>query len=256
MFVLFMNIILLLTVFTNAKVNIGSSVGSVASNFATLEDPFADLDDVFEDQLVHITSNIDTTALKGSMRFVVVFFLDIATVSVLIFGAHRFYNEKCCAACDDSVAASDFAPLIEAAHIGDEKTWRQLLLQAPSIVLTEDIWGCTALHVAAQEGFTALMQDLIQHGAAVDATDIQAETPLHVAARAGQQDAIKVLLDTGAHIDAVSEEGHTPLLVAAHANKADACELLLDFGATVGEQSLSEEELPRLLEQLLVRRIA
>lgn len=245
-----------------AKVATGSSVGSVADSRYKLEDSFTDLEDIFEGGHVHhITSDVVEGATEITVPQLVLvakFLLDLGICFVFVVGAHRFYHERFLAkgadAEPDQPATADFGALLDAVRAGKEECWRKLL-QEPSAACEEDSCGCTALHAAAQNGFAGLAQALIEHGAVVDAADVQGDTPLHVAARAGQLDVIKVLVGNGVDIDAVNGDVCTPLLAAAVAGKAEACDLLLDHGATVGNDSLGEDELPPLLENLLVRRL-
>merc|ERR1740117_1089115 len=251
----------LLVARTAAKVATASSVGSVANSLYKLEDTFTDLEDIFDGGHIHISSDVVEAATEVTVKqlvLVVKFLLDLGTFFVVVGGAHRLYRNRFLAkdadAAPEQAATADFGALLDAARAGKEDCWRKLL-QAPYAVLEEDSCGCTALHAAAEKGFADLAQALIEYGAVLDATDVQGETPLHVAARAGQVDVIKLLVDNGAYIDAVNGDVCTPLLAAALADKADACDLLLDHGATVGNHSLSEDELPPLLRNMLVRRL-
>lgn len=152
---------------------------------------------------------------------------------------------------DDS-AAFDFGPLMEALGAGDEPRWRQLVGKLPCIT-AQDVWGCTALHVAAFHGCRALAEALLACGAVVDAKEDEGETPLHLAARAGSVAVCDVLLARGAEPSPLNQHGLTPLLVAAHAGKREVCELLLKHGGSTG--GCMEEDLPPLLASLLCGRL-
>ncbi|MHC4101750.1 MAG: ankyrin repeat domain-containing protein, partial [Planctomycetota bacterium] len=88
---------------------------------------------------------------------------------------------------------------------------------APPDARTND--GNTALHLAALDGDTARVLELLESGADVDAPIESLEnrsaewggTPLHVAAAAGQAETARLLLDRGADVNRANERGATPL---------------------------------------------
>lgn len=120
-------------------------------------------------------------------------------------------------------------------------------------VASADIWGCTALHLAAAEGSMATIAELLKEGVEVDPVDVNEETPLHFAARAGHAPICELLLGAGAKIDAVNVQERTPLVVAGHSNQEAVCRLLTDSGA--GVAGLTDEELPLLVVSQLVRKV-
>ncbi|CAN0424940.1 unnamed protein product, partial [Scytosiphon promiscuus] len=60
--------------------------------------------------------------------------------------------------------------------------------------------GTAALHVAAGEGHSEVLSDLLQHGAQVDAVDALGMTPLMYAINKDHGDATGLLCDYGADV--------------------------------------------------------
>lgn len=57
-----------------------------------------------------------------------------------------------------------------------------------------DAEGCTALHIAADQGCEALAALLLRHGADAEACDSNAKTPLYFAVCAGHNNVVDLLL--------------------------------------------------------------
>ena len=90
--------------------------------------------------------------------------------------------------------------------------------------------GETALMMASLRGQTALVQRLLQRGAAVNRPGW---SPLHYAATAPDEAPMKLLLAHGAAVDARSPNGTTPLMMAADYGPSACVDLLLAAGAEV-----------------------
>ncbi len=95
-----------------------------------------------------------------------------------------------------------------------------------------DAWGRTPLHIAAQEGWGGVIDNLLAAGATLETTDRWGRTPLHIAAHDNAEDGIEHLLTAGADVHATDRRGATPLHHAAAQDSAWAVARLLDAGAS------------------------
>jgi ankyrin repeat protein len=105
----------------------------------------------------------------------------------------------------------------------------QLLLQAGAAVNAKAVNGMTALHGAAGSGNEAVVQLLLQAGAAVNAKAVNGWTALHGAVLSGNEAAVQLLLQAGAK----AVNGGTALQGAAGSGNEAVVQLLLQAGATV-----------------------
>ena len=106
------------------------------------------------------------------------------------------------AAGDDGVTA-----LMAAARFGRAEAL-QLLLDRGASTAARSRRGCTALSIAAEEGFAPLVRALLAASSAeVEAADECGLTPLHRAAQNGHSECAGLLLEGGAQIGAVSTIG-------------------------------------------------
>ncbi|MGC3960253.1 MAG: ankyrin repeat domain-containing protein [Verrucomicrobiota bacterium] len=110
----------------------------------------------------------------------------------------------------------------------------QLLLTNRAAVAVRNIFGETALHVAAANGSTNVAALLIAAGADVNAAGAEDQTggatPLHLAVTGGHRDMVKLLLEKGANPNiaaVVGSPGRTPLIQAAYGKDAELIALLL-----------------------------
>jgi ankyrin repeat protein len=91
--------------------------------------------------------------------------------------------------------------------------------------------GETALHRAALQGYSNIVDDLLAHNANVRARTKQNATPLHLAASAGQLNVVTKLLQHGAQLEAKTKEWLTPLALAAQYGQLTVVTDLLKRGA-------------------------
>jgi len=126
----------------------------------------------------------------------------------------------------------DQANLFQGVAGGDIEVCAKLL-QGGVNVNTVDVWGCTALHIAARIGSIEMVQWLLAREVVVDAPDVSFETPLHLAARGGHVAICDALVAHGASVHSTHPEQQSPLLVAAVAGRKDVCNLLQSRGASV-----------------------
>jgi len=114
--------------------------------------------------------------------------------------------------CGDADADSLFA----AVATGDLARVKRLAIDCgvdPNV--REDDKGATPLHVAAEYGYSEIVEVLLEHGADPNIRDKYGETPLHVAAAFGNSKVVEVLLEHGADPNARDDYGATPLHYAA-----------------------------------------
>lgn len=171
----------------------------------------------------------------------------------------------------NAAGLDDFSPLHLAARVGREDVVLILLEHKARIHKTQRNTRMTALHCAAQGGFTRVAALLIQHGAAVGPETLDGLGPIHLAAYNGYFDIVSLLVDSkasvlradssgntalhfaacGDHIDIIGyllEKGcgleatdrkkRTPLLSAAMCGKMKAVEFLIKKGANIGAQDI------------------
>jgi hypothetical protein len=98
-------------------------------------------------------------------------------------------------------------PLRDATVEGRLVEIQRLLTSGEANVGDTDLFGTTALHLAAKGGHLGIVQWLVQHGGAgVDKKDSEEYTPLLIAALYERLDVVQWLLQRGgAHIDDASE---------------------------------------------------
>jgi len=93
-----------------------------------------------------------------------------------------------------------------------------------------------ALVLAASEGDTATVQELLDKGADVNEKDKDGYTALYLAAMSGHTVTVQVLLDSGANVDE-RRYGFTALIIAAEFGHNAIVEALLAKGADVNAEN-------------------
>ena len=115
--------------------------------------------------------------------------------------------------CGSDVCVTDprCEELYQAAEEGDEGRVRALLEAGvrPDDYTSQDEYKNTALHEASLCGHTAIVQQLLQHGASVHVTSALGVTALHLACAVGRVEVLPVLLQAGSHLDARIMRRHT-----------------------------------------------
>jgi uncharacterized protein len=115
---------------------------------------------------------------------------------------------------------------------------------------TLDREGRTPLFYAARDGDTAIVAELLRHGANVNAKDKNLKTALHFAANEYQPEVAKLLLANGANVDAQDVNGNTPLSNAVFDSRGrgQMITALLSFHANKGlknKHEISPEDLAK-----------
>jgi len=122
--------------------------------------------------------------------------------------------------------------LLVAAEEGNSERIVELLDAGANIEAT-NILGWTALHIAASKGHEICVEMLLSHGANIETTNDYGNTALHFAAFNGHIACVEMLLSHGASIEATNNNGDTALHLAAFKGHEICVELLLSYGANV-----------------------
>jgi len=137
------------------------------------------------------------------------------------------------------LAQSDFPPedwpeLVDACrgnhNAPDDIDRVRPLLDRGDDIDIRDYKGKTALHRAAQAGFTAITALLIKQGAALEARDADGDTPLFDAAFHGRVETLRLLAEAGADLEARNRRGETPLFAAVRGASAESVAALKALG--------------------------
>nr|XP_013998856.1 unnamed protein product [Salmo salar] len=95
----------------------------------------------------------------------------------------------------------------------------------------KNCYGETLLHVAAIQGDTQGVRDMLSQGLDVNMADNAGWTPLHEAVSHGHYEITKYLIQAGALVNCTGDNGTTPLLDAVEQEDLQIAELLLRHGA-------------------------
>ncbi|MDI9408013.1 MAG: ankyrin repeat domain-containing protein [Candidatus Pacebacteria bacterium] len=123
-------------------------------------------------------------------------------------------------------------PLLMAAKNGNSQLVTQLV-EAKADVNQADADGETALMFAAKSGNRDALQSLIAADANVDATDNDGTTALMFAVKSGNRDAVQSLIAANANVDATDNDGTTALMFAAKSGNRDAVQSLIAASANL-----------------------
>lgn len=93
------------------------------------------------------------------------------------------------------------------------------------------VGGWTPLLYASAQGYTEIMELLLNHAADPNLGNIKKITPLHYGARYNNLHVCKLLLDFGANPNLQDDEGWTPLMIAANFGNLKLVSNLLAAGA-------------------------
>ncbi len=115
----------------------------------------------------------------------------------------------------------------------------EMLISAGADVNAKTMKDFTALHLAAQEGFSLIVEMLIAAGADVNAVSNSNTPPLLVAVFGNQTPVVEMLISAGADVNAKQETNLTVLHLAAKRSEAAIVELLIAAGAHVNAKTES-----------------
>lgn len=126
--------------------------------------------------------------------------------------------------------ANEKTPLHIAAAFGDTKMCR-LLLSHGAALHNRDNNLKTPLHLCAANGHKICLSFLLDHegDSYLDLPDVYGNTALHLAAEQGQYACAKLLLETAANPIARTNKGQTPYNLANARGHQPICQLLLEY---------------------------
>ncbi|XP_010135047.1 PREDICTED: ankyrin repeat and SOCS box protein 3-like [Buceros rhinoceros silvestris] len=108
----------------------------------------------------------------------------------------------------------------------------KFLLQHGANVEGPHCWsGWNSLHQASFQGYTEIMEVLLENGASKECKDDFGITPLFVAAQYGKLESLRLLISHGAEVNCQAKDRATPLLIAAQEGHTKCVKLLLSKGA-------------------------
>ncbi|KAL4308253.1 hypothetical protein GQ457_01G001720 [Hibiscus cannabinus] len=88
-------------------------------------------------------------------------------------------------------------------------------------LVTDDLDGCTLLHLACEAADIGMIELLLQYGANTNATDSRGQTPVHRCILRSKAAFAKLLLTRGADPHALNKEGKPPLELAVESDFRD-----------------------------------
>jgi ankyrin repeat protein len=112
------------------------------------------------------------------------------------------------------------------------------LLRAGAKPHPENRYGVTPIALACESGSAAIVERLLKAGVSANATGPAGETALHTCAYSGNTPAARVLIAAGASVDPGDNwRGQTPLMWAAAEGHPETMQALIDAGADVNARS-------------------
>ncbi|MFM7469299.1 MAG: ankyrin repeat domain-containing protein [Vampirovibrionales bacterium] len=155
------------------------------------------------------------------------------------YGETPLDTAKSCIVCSDADKQATLQLLRQAGGISTEATSETSMVakketsstESPNAIVGER--GDTRLHIAAIEGNTRLVEDLLLQGANVDSTNSFEKTPLHEASVSGHTKVVKILLAHGAKVNKTDHNGVTPLFKASIWGEPEVAKVLLAHGANI-----------------------
>ena len=135
-----------------------------------------------------------------------------------------------------------------ACECGNQEVVTALLEGGASVNITDPTTGDTALHLAARQGSTDMVDVLLRFKPEVNNLSKEGFASLHLAAMFGHVRIVTRLLDAGVDINARTVDGATSLHLAARGNHLMCVQTLVVMKADLGlrdEDGLTAEESAR-----------
>lgn len=171
-------------------------------------------------------------------------YFNLRVLAENIISTYRSVKSKISSGAKDPVNEPDRNGSTTALHIAAQRGYvamSQLLLNKEAHIDARDRLEMTALHVAVKGGHLAVVRLLLDRGASTEAKNSYEETPLHCAAQGGNIAIVRLLLHRGVSIDAKNSFQKTSLYLATQNGHSTVVGLLLDRGASTEAKDLSEE---------------
>ena len=130
-----------------------------------------------------------------------------------------------------------------AALLGKTDQLCDLILQDNAVASSVDMYGRTALHVAASHGVYNSLKELCKHCSkeTLDRADCYRFTALHYAVQGANTYCAKLLLESGSDVNPTQYTLYTPLHLAALYGYPELVALLCKHGANVHARNASLE---------------
>ena len=139
---------------------------------------------------------------------------------------------------DPNQKSADGTTALHWAARNNDSTLVDRLLRAGAKPHTENRYGVTPIALACESGSAAVVERLLKAGVSANATGPLGETALHTCAHAGNTAAARVLLAAGASVNpGDSWRAQTPLMWAAAEGHPETMQALIDAGADVDARS-------------------
>lgn len=138
--------------------------------------------------------------------------------------------------------ADSAKPFFEAAKKNNLNSVKKFLASGMNPDIQEKDTYKTALHYAAEKGFTETAEFLLENKANPNIRmSAGSNLPIHLAAFYGHTDIIKLLISNGADIHSVNGRTETPLFLAAQNGHTEAVKFLHSKGADINQKNISQE---------------
>lgn len=153
-----------------------------------------------------------------------------------------------------------WTPLACASEAGNINMLQELLRHDITNIDQRDYQGCTPICLAAKNGHTEAVAQLLFHGANPNLRDLQQMTPLWHAAREGHSTIVRLLLESGQLSDvnprpvkSLKNESEPPLAIAMRNGHQDTAELLARADGIDPFLEVRDEDSPVTVLELAVR---
>ena len=97
---------------------------------------------------------------------------------------------------------------------------------SPNTVSGNPFHNVTPLYLAADQGHTHVVMELIKAGADLNQATSEGSTPLYIAAQNGHEGIVALLIQAGADVRKASKSGCTPMKVATYMKREKIVTLL------------------------------